>query len=82
MQLRVPPGRLYRAALLYLFIMNKNNASRNSILARAYLRDGDILIIGEALLIAALLHSHGSDRSGEDFKDVQKIMLDRNLNED
>ena len=45
----------------------------------AWLRDGDIIIDGEALLLACLLHAKGKSRHSADMKDVQRIMKDGNL---
>lgn len=45
---------------------------------KAYIRDGDTIHTGEALLLACLLHAKGKSRNSEDFKDVQKIMRDHN----
>ena len=46
---------------------------------RAWLRDGDIIISGEALMLACLLHAKGKSRHSADMKDVQRIMKDANL---
>jgi hypothetical protein len=46
---------------------------------RAWLRDGDILVEGEALMLACLLHAKGKGRQTADMKDVQRIMKDGNL---
>lgn len=48
-------------------------------LSRAYLLDGHTTHNGEALLLAVLLHAKGKSRDSEDFKDVQRIMRDKNL---
>ena len=45
----------------------------------AWLRDGDILVTGEALLLAVLMHAKGKSRRSPDMKDVQRIMKDHNL---
>lgn len=50
-----------------------------SVLSRAYLLDGEIEHNGEALLIAVLTHTTGKSRDSEDFKMVQRIMRDKNL---
>lgn len=52
--------------------------TNNWLINRAWMRDGDGLITGEALLIACLMHAKGASRQGEDFKDVQRIMKDIN----
>jgi len=44
---------------------------------RAYLRDGDTIHTGEALLLACLLHAKGN--KNKDLEDVQRIMKDGNL---
>lgn len=49
------------------------------IMDNAYLRDGNNIHSGEALLLACLLHAKGKNRKGDDFKDVQRIMHDVNL---
>lgn len=46
---------------------------------RAWLRDGNTIHTGEALMLACLLHTKGKSRKSGDFKDVQKIMNDQNL---
>lgn len=43
------------------------------------MRDGKIMYTGQALLIAMLVHSKGSDRDSEDMEEVRKIMKDVNL---
>lgn len=48
-------------------------------LNQAWCRDGRFTISGEALLLACLLHTHGNSRDSDDFKDVQRIMGDINL---
>lgn len=42
----------------------------------AYIRDGDTIHTGEALLIACLFHSKG--KKSKDLADVQRIMRDHN----
>lgn len=46
---------------------------------RAYIRDGDTLHTGEAVLLACLLHAKGKGRDSEDMTEVQRIMRDKNL---
>lgn len=53
-----------------------------TLINQAWMRDGDIIVTGQALLLATLLHTHGKGRDSEDFKDVQRIMHDPNLKED
>lgn len=43
---------------------------------RAYIRDGETMHEGEALLLATLLHTKGN--KSKDLEDVQRIMRDRN----
>lgn len=49
----------------------------------AWARNGDTdgIITGEALILACLLHSTAEDRSSDDFKAVQKLMDDANLDD-
>lgn len=49
---------------------------------QAWARNGDLEITGEALILACLLHTHGAGRNSDDFKDIQRIMLDPNLDEE
>lgn len=51
----------------------------NRVMDNGYIRDGETLHTGEALLLACLLHAKGKSRKSDDFKDVQKIMHDKNL---
>jgi hypothetical protein len=46
---------------------------------RAYLRDGNFIHTGEALILACLMHAKGKSRKSQDMEDVQRIMRDRNL---
>ena len=51
------------------------------LLTRAYIRDGNGVHTGEAVLLATLLHAKGKNRSNgnsKDMADVQRIMRDRN----
>lgn len=62
--------------------MTKNEkwvAVGNRIMDLAYIRDGSSVHTGEALLLACLLHAKGKGRNSKDFKDVQRIMNDQNL---
>lgn len=45
---------------------------------RAYIRDGQHIHTGEAVLLACLLHAKGASRISNDMKDVQRIMRDHN----
>lgn len=46
---------------------------------QAWIRNGEGFVTGEALILAMLLHSTGKDRAGSDFKVVQELMDDVNL---
>jgi len=59
--------------------MSKYIDTTNFVMNRAYLRDGDYFVTGEALVLAVLLHSKGRGRKGEDMREVQRIMKDRNI---
>lgn len=48
---------------------------------QAWIRNGDSVVTGEALILATLLHTHGADRAGTDFKVVQALMDDVNLDD-
>lgn len=68
-------------------MMNKTvriKPDTRQLINQAWVRNGhgDGIITGEALILACLLHTHGSDRAGTDFKDVQRLMNDINLDED
>jgi hypothetical protein len=53
----------------------------NRIMDRAYLRDGDLVHTGEALLVALLFHTKGKTKRGQsELEDISKIMNDPNLN--
>jgi hypothetical protein len=45
---------------------------------KAWIRDGDIFVTGEALVLACLLHTRGRGRNSNDMREVQRIMRDRN----
>jgi hypothetical protein len=48
---------------------------------RAYLRDGDLIHTGEALLVALLLHTKGKTKRGQnELEQVSKMLDDPNLN--
>ena len=51
---------------------------------QAWIRNGNSrsVVTGEALILACLLHSTGKDRAGNDFKVVQELMTDVNLDDD
>lgn len=58
--------------------MDKENWQRaNRVYNVAYLRDGDKTYIGEALLIACIVHTKGS--RDKNLKELQKIMRDQNV---
>lgn len=48
----------------------------------AWIRNGDLVVTGEALILACLLHTHGAGRNTDDFKAVQALMDDINLEEE
>jgi hypothetical protein len=60
--------------------MTKNTDDRefSRLMHRAYIRDGQTLHSGEALLLACLLHAKGKSRVSGDMDEVQRIMRDRN----
>jgi len=59
--------------------MDKQDKEFYRLIHRAYLRDGSQTHTGEALLLACLLHAKGQNRNSDDFKDVQRIMRDKNV---
>lgn len=60
--------------------MTKDIPVGNRIMDRAYLRDGDTIHTGEALLIALLLHAKGkTNRGRQELEEISRIMLDPNL---
>lgn len=53
----------------------------NRLMDRAYLRDGDVVHTGEALLLALLVHAKGKTRrSQNELEQVSKMLDDPNLN--
>ncbi|AXH49273.1 hypothetical protein HWB76_gp129 [Streptomyces phage Blueeyedbeauty] len=53
----------------------------NRMMDRAYLRDGNVVHTGEALLLALLFHAKGKTKRGNDeLKQVSKMLDDPNLN--
>lgn len=58
------------------------NVKKTSVFAQAYIRDGQSVYFTDAMLIALLAHTHGSDRTGADGKAVRKMLDDINLEED
>lgn len=53
----------------------------NRLMDRAYLRDGDVIHTGEALLLALLVHAKGKTRrSQNELEQVSKMLDDPNLN--
>lgn len=51
----------------------------NRMMDRAYLRDGDVVHTGEALLLALLFHAKGKTKRGVDeLKQVAKMLDDPN----
>lgn len=59
--------------------MNKRRDTNGWLINRAYIRDGQRVFTGEALLIACLLHAKGAGRNSKDMADVRRIMRDHNL---
>lgn len=49
------------------------------VLHRAYIRNDAVVNVGEALLLACLLHAKGAGRNSDDMQDVRRIMKDKNL---
>lgn len=61
--------------------MTKWVPTGNRLMDRAYLRDGDLVHTGEALLVALLLHTKGKTRRGQnELEQVSKMLNDPNLN--
>jgi hypothetical protein len=48
----------------------------NQLMYRAWFRDGSVIHTGEALMLICLMHAKGKDE--EDYKEVQRIMKDKN----
>lgn len=48
---------------------------------QAWIRNGDSVVTGEALILATLLHTTGSGRNTDDMKVVQSLMNDVNLDD-
>jgi hypothetical protein len=52
----------------------------NRVMDRAWMRDGNVIHTGEALMLACLLHAKGRTRRGqEEVEHVARIMDDPNL---
>lgn len=51
----------------------------NRLMHRAYGRYKDEIYTGEALLLAMLMHTHGSDRNSKEMNDLLRIMRDANV---
>jgi len=47
----------------------------------AWMRDGETIHTGEALLLACLFHAKGKSRKSDDMRELQRIMKDKNLDE-
>jgi len=45
----------------------------------AYIRDGRVVHTDESVILACLIHTKGKGRGTDDYKDVQRIMKDKNL---
>lgn len=61
----------------------KIKADTRQFINQAWIRNGrtDNVVTGEALILACLLHTHGAERAGSDFKVVQELMNDVNLDD-
>lgn len=61
----------------------KVKADTRQFINQAWIRNGKStnVVTGEALILATLLHTHGSQRAGTDFKVVQELMNDVNLDD-
>jgi hypothetical protein len=49
---------------------------------QAWIRNGDLTVTGEALILATLLHTTGAGRDSDDYKEVLRLMNDVNVEED
>lgn len=64
--------------------MNKNQKIKvkrdtRQFVNQAWIRNGDSYVTGEALILATLLHTTAAGRNSDDFKVVQSLMNDVNL---
>lgn len=65
--------------------MNKKikiKSDTRQLINQAWIRNGDSVVTGEALILATLLHTHGAGRNSDDFKTVQALMNDINLEDE
>lgn len=64
--------------------MNKFKIVPNTrqLINQAWIRNGDLTVTGEALILACLLHTKGGGRNTEDMKQLQALMNDQNLDKD
>lgn len=46
---------------------------------QAWVRNGDSVVTGEALILVCLMHTHGKSRASDDMTTVQALMNDANL---
>lgn len=60
----------------------KIRSGTNQFANQAWMRNGQFVVSGEALILACLLHSRGAGRDTDDMKDVQRIMRDVNLDKE
>lgn len=61
--------------------MSKWVPTGNRMMDRAYLRDGNVIHTGEALLLALLVHAKGKTKRGQnELEQVSKMLNDPNLN--
>lgn len=61
--------------------MSKNLPVGNRIMDVAWLRDGETVHTGEALVLAMLVHTRGKGRGSEDERFIRKLFKDHNLEE-
>lgn len=62
-------------------MVKSRNAGPNSVLARAWAYDKKFKVTGEALLLATLMHTHATGRTGDEFNTVLTLMDDANVSE-
>lgn len=64
--------------------MNKNikvKRDTRQFVNQAWVRNGDSVVTGEALILACLLHTTARGRNSDDMKVVQSLMNDINLDD-
>lgn len=62
---------------------NKVKVKRDTrqLINQAWIRNGDSVVTGEALILACLLHTTAAGRNSKDMETVQALMNDINLND-